>query len=273
MKLYKYKDLLALLATVGWISFIYAAFRGFHFWYLGFVFFFWLALGILNYRHETTVWLLKNRFSRFATYFTVLAILGFIADYVIGQVLAGFWVYPFYTSLWDWVRLYLLIYPLGGMCVLELIYLLAAMSKERVVLIHKDINGFPIHKILILNEIFLLITVGLCLAFRSVLATPYISTIIVILFSSWVILTTFKLKYYIKHWTHWIGIIGATAILSIFLHEIPNTAVYEWRYYNPPLFPDYSIFGIQLWLVWGWYLLVLVMLKYWIDIVLLRHRK
>jgi hypothetical protein len=98
MKIYKYKDLFALLATIGWMVFVYSAFLGFHFWYLGFVFFFWLSLGILNYRHESTFWLLKNRLSLFIKYYLFLALLGFIADYIIGQVLVGFWIYPFYNS-------------------------------------------------------------------------------------------------------------------------------------------------------------------------------
>ena len=94
-----------------------------------------------------------------------------------------------------------------------------------------------------------------------------------ILFSAWVVLTTLKFKFYLKHWTHWIAIVGATAVLSIFMHEIPNTAVFEWKYSVPSLLSNYSIFGIELWLLWGWYLLVLVMLKFWVQMVLLKGRK
>ena len=147
MKIYKYKDLFALLSTVGWMAFIYSAFKGFHFWYLGFVFFFWLSLGILNYRHESTLWLMKNRLFLFVKYYLVLAFLGFVADYIIGQTLAGFWIYPFYNSGFDWLRLYLLIYPIGGLSVIELVYFLAGIFKEKVILIHEDTKNLITSKL------------------------------------------------------------------------------------------------------------------------------
>jgi len=273
MRIYKYKDLFSLLATLGWLSFVYSAFKGFHFWYLGFIFFFWLSLGILNYRHESTLWLMENRWSRFAKYYFTLAVLGFLADYIIGQALTGVWSYPFYNSISDWLRLYLLIYPIGGLSTIELIYFLASIFREKVVLIHEDVKNLLVTKLEFSTDILLILAIITYLISKTIIPLSHIQSIIIVLFSVWIILTTFKLKYYLKHWTHWIAIIGASAILSIFVHEIPNTAVHEWKYYPPHLFPDYSILGIQLWLIWGWYLLVLVMLKYWIQIVLLKGRK
>lgn len=273
MKLYKYKDLFALLATIGWMSFVYSAFKGFHFWYLGFVFFFWLSLGILNYRHETTLWLMRNRWSLFFKYYSVLVILGFVADYIIGQILAGSWVYPFYNSISDWLRLYILIYPFGGLSVVELTYFLAAIFKEKVVLTHENIKNLIITKLEFLTDVLLVFIIFFCFLFKSIISLASLQSIFIILFSAWAILTTFKLKHLLKHFTHWVAIIFAVAILSIFLHEIPNTAVYEWRYFAPALFPRYSFFGIELWLLWGWYFLVLVMIKYWIIMVLLNKRE
>lgn len=273
MKIYKYKDFFVLLATIGWLSFIFAAFKGFHFWYLGFVFFFWLSLGILNYRHESTIWLMKNRWYRFLRYYLMLVVFGFVVDYIVGQGLMDVWIYPFYNSSSDWLRLYFLIYPIGGLSLIELIYFLASIFKEKVILIHGDVKDLIITKLEFTTDILLLLIIFACLISKNIISSLYVQNIIIILFLIWTILITFKLKYYIKHWTHWIAIVGATTILSIFMHEIPNTAAYEWKYYYPPLFPHYSIWGIQLWLVWGWYFLVLIMLKYWIQIVLLKDRK
>src|SRR3989338_1566102 len=229
MKIYKYKDLFALLTTVGWISFIYSAFMGFHYWYLGFVFFFWFCLSILNYRHETTFWLLKNRRSRFIKYYLALVVLGFVADYVIGQQLVNLWSYRIYSSISDWFRLYFLIYPLGGLSVVELIYFLASILKEKVVLIHDDVKNLFVNKL-----------------------THVTDTILVLIILTCLILKNFNLF---------------NNILFIFMHEIPNVAVYEWKYY-PPEFFSFQIWGISIWVVVGWYFLVLVMLKYWIQIVL-----
>jgi len=272
MKIYKYKDLFALLTTVGWISFIYSAFMGFHYWYLGFVFFFWFCLSILNYRHETTFWLLKNRRSRFIKYYLALVVLGFVADYVIGQQLVNLWSYRIYSSISDWFRLYFLIYPLGGLSVVELIYFLASILKEKVVLIHDDVKNLFVNKLTHVTDTILVLIILTCLILKNFNLFNNIQIIFMIVFPIWIILTTLKLKYYIKHFTHWIAIVVTTAILSIFMHEIPNVAVYEWKYY-PPEFFSFQIWGISIWVVVGWYFLVLVMLKYWIQIVLLKDRK
>ncbi len=273
MELYKHKDLFVLLTMVGWLSFIYSAFKGFHFWYLGFVFFLWLCLGILNYRQESSLWLMKNRLSRFIKFYLFLAGIGFLGDYIVGQKLISLWNYPPYSSINDWLRLYLLLYPIGGLSLVELIYFMAGIFKERVVLIHQDVRNLIITKLEILTDILLISIIFLGSVSAILMNFYYTQTIIVALLAIWAVLTTFKLKYHLKHWTHWIAILATTVILAIFLHEFPNTAVYEWKYSALHLFPNYSVFNIPLWAFLAWYVMVLVILKFWIQIVLLNHRK
>ncbi len=272
MKLYKYKDIYALIATIGWLSFIFLAFNGFHFWYLGFTFFFWLCLGILNYRHESSLWVMKNRISRFIKYYAVLIILGFLADYFIGQHLTHLWIYPPYNSIADYLRLYLFIYPLGGLSVIELIYFLASLFKERVILIHNQDRKLNITKLEVTINVLLFVIIVINLFSITIHPLPYVRTTLAVLFVIWTIITTIKLKYEIKHWTHWVAILFSTLFISLFLHEIPNTAVYEWRYFPPTLF-DFHILGLSIWVFFGWYLIILMMLKFWIKIVLLKNRE
>lgn len=271
IKIYKYHDLISIIATVGWLSFIYSAFMGFEFWYLGFVVFFWISLGIINYRHETTLWLLKNRSGRFSKYYFFLIILGFFGDYVIGQKLTNLWNYPPYNSFYDWLRLYLFIYPIGGLSIIELIYFLVGIFKQQISLgISKD--NYLMVRLGKITDILLIATI-LVFAFSKLSGPlPYIRNVTILLFIIWCIIGTFKLKYQVKHWKYLTAIVFISVFLSMFLHEIPNTAVYEWRYY-PPALLDNHILNITIWVFFGWYLMVLLMFKFWIRLVLLHHRK
>jgi hypothetical protein len=268
--MYKNKNIIALIATIIWLSFIFAAFKGFYFWYEGFVFFFWICLGILNYRHETSIWLLKNRPHRFLKYFLFLFVLGFFADYVVGQKLTSLWIYPLYNSYDDWARLYLIIYPIGGLTVLELIYFLGGVFKEKFALIHKPVSTPDRLEIII--DGLLLLTILIYLISKFVYPLPYLRLLLVMLLLAWTTVATLKFKYHIKHWSHWVAILFTTLFMSLFLHEIPNTAVYEWRYYPAPLF-NQIILGIPLWVYFGWYFLILLMLRFWMYLVLAKQRR
>ena len=83
----------------------------------------------------------------------------------------------------------------------------------------------------------------------------------------WGIVATIKLGYHISHWAHYITIIVISYIISTFFHEIPNTNVFEW-YYHPAPFLNQSIIGIPLYIVLGWYIMILLMLRLWIYFVL-----
>src|SRR3989338_10978646 len=100
--MYKGVKIITFFSTLGWLAFIFAAFNGYTEWYTGFSFFFWLSLGILNYRHRTSLWLLKNKLRDFLFFYGQLIVLSFFLDLIIGQKLTGFWSYPAYDSTSDW---------------------------------------------------------------------------------------------------------------------------------------------------------------------------
>jgi hypothetical protein len=236
--MYKNKNIIALIATIIWLGFIFAAFKGFIFWYGGFVLFFWITLGILNYRHESSLWLLQNRPMRFAKYFIFLLVLGFFADYIVGQKLTGLWNYPAYGSMWDWIRLYVIVYPIGGLAVIELIYFLGSILNEKFTLIT------PVHPPLVdtlerLIDGILIVIILMYFISKVLIPIPHIRGVLVLLLLLWTAIATVKFKYHIRHWLHWVSILVVTLFMSVFLHELPNTAVYEWRYYNAPLCNQY----------------------------------
>jgi len=266
--LYKNTKLIALFSTILWLVFTFAAFKGFHFWYAGFIFFFWLSLASLNYRHETTLWHLKNRTSRFLQFFFVLFTIGFITDFIIGQRISHLWSYPLYSSFGDWTRLYLIIYPFGGLSVLELIFFLSNTFGEKFIFTHRTEN-LP-EKIIDASDHFvdlflLLVVMGLPILYFFNIPLPF-RHLILYGFLIWALVATVKFAYHIRHGLHWVAILLASLFMSVFLHEIPNTAVFEWRYYNAPILNS-LILDIPLWVFLGWYIIVLMMLRIWVRFV------
>lgn len=259
--------IIALLSAVIWLGFVYSAFLGFYYWYAGFVFFLWLALASLNYDKKTTLWHLIYETRRFFLFYATILVLGFFVDFVVGQRVFNFWGYPHYQNLGDWLRLYFIIYPIVGLTLIEMFYFLANIFGERVVFnktpqtsLHRTIDKLDL----------VLIWMALASVFTSPLLLiygipSYYEAIVLGGSLLWVIVGTMKLKYHIKHWSHWVAIILGAYLISTFLHEIPNTAVYEWRYINLP-FWSHPIFGVPVLVIIGWYLLVIASLRCWIRL-------
>lgn len=266
--MYKNKERLALVFCLIWISLIFSAFKGFHFWYAGFLVFFWLSLGFLNYRHETSLWLLRNRTTLFLKFVMVSAAVGFIADYLIGIKISHFWNYPFYNDLFDWVRLYLIIYPFGGLSILELVFFLSGLSGDKLYFIHKTNNLTQkfIDASDYFVDIFLLIVIllwplmywfGVKLPIRHFFAYGFLV---------WLVIATVKFAYHIKHGWHWVAIFLAALLMSLLLNEYPNTVALEWVYYNGPIL-NYKILELPVWVMLGWYVMILFMMRLWIRLV------
>ncbi len=267
----KYRKIVAVFSTFVWFAFMFSAFRGFHFWYAGFVFFLWLALGLLNYGQETSFWLFKNKFIAFSKFYLFLVVLAFTADFIIGQQLADLWAYPHYNSVDDWLRLYFIIYPFGGLAVLELTYFLSGIFGEKLSFIQKPYTY--IHWLvdkLDMGLLFFIFAVTL-LAIGGIAGKVY-SQLMIYGFLVWMVFGTWKLKYHISHWLHYVSILVTTLFASVFLHEIPNVGTFEWKYKNAPLL-NQDVLGIPLWVILGWYILVLGMVRLWMYLVLKPRQK
>jgi hypothetical protein len=266
---YKYGRIASLAAGIAWLVFAFSAFQGFHFWYLGFVFFFWLSLSLLNYRHRTTLWFLRNRTLYFALVYAILIVIGFVGDYVIGQQVANLWRYPYYTAYFDWVRLYALIYPLGGLAVLELVLFLGALFREKLILLPKP--HAPLTRPLnladhMLDGLVVCALIAIPVLYWAQVSLPF-AHLSVYVFLAWVAVATAQFVYHVRHGSHWVAILLAALLMSVFLHEVPNTAVFEWEYFNAPLL-NLRVLSIPLWVMAGWYVIVVLMLRIWVRLML-----
>lgn len=272
--MYKHSQQIALIAIIGALIFTFAAFSGLHFWYAGFVFFFWLSLSALNYRHKTSLWVLKNNTRRFIYLYSFLFILGFIGDFVIGIHIANLWIYPQYDVIWKWILLYTIVYPCGGLSLVETIFFLANIFKEKFVFTHgkEGIDAVLNISDHLLDGLITILVVAKLLS--SLIGLRFVFEHIILFgFLLWMILATIRFMYHIKHAWHWFAIILGTVFMSIFLHEIPNLAVLEWKYFHGPFLNTPLIFGIQPWVFVGWYFMTLLMLRVWVRLVWAsRHR-
>lgn len=228
---------------------MYSAFMGFHFWYAGFVFFLWLSLAALNYRQATTLWLLKNRRVLLLRFYVVLVAVGLVVDYIIGQQVTRLWTYPLYSSVWDWFRLYFIIYPFGGLSILELMFFLSNLFHEKFVFTHvkkrleiQASNGRDY--VLDVLEGCLLIALPALYLLRVPL--PFFALFFCGL-GIWVVWTTIQFTRHIRHGLHWFAILCTVVLISVFLHEIPNTAVFEWKYNAAPIF-NFLVLNIPLYM-------------------------
>ena len=186
--------IIALISCIGWLAFIFAAFRGYHFWYEGFVILFWFFLGILNYDQHTSLWLFKNKPRRFFTLYSFLFIFFFFIDFVVAQKLANLWYYPYHNSLARLIEIYLL-YPFSGLPVLELVYFISSIFNEKLNFIKEPFRGW--HKLIDYIEIASFPLVVLLPLVLSILRLNHIADALVWGFICWLVIGTIKFKYHI----------------------------------------------------------------------------
>ena len=265
----KAKNIISFFSFLIALSFIFSAFRGFHFWYGGFVFFLWLSLSVINYEQKTSLWLLIKRIHIFVVFWLSLSIISFLLDYFIGQKMTALWVYPYYDSLADWLRLWMILYPFGGLAVLELTYFLSSIFGEQLEFIKTRSSAW--HKAIDKLDLILLATVFILpFVFFKFIDQDNLNSLIIILFVGWAIVATIKLRFHINHWRHFVFILALTLLLSVLLHEVPNVGVFEWQYSAAP-FLNQEIIGVKLWVMLSWYFLVLAIFRIWIYWIL--HKK
>lgn len=266
--MFKNKKYLALVFTILWLSFSYAGLKGYHFWYAGFLVSFWACLSLLNFDEQTSLWFLIKKSKQFWKFYSVLFFIGFVADYFIGQKVANLWTYPYYSTLFDWLRLYFIIYPFGGLSILELAFWLSGFSKEKFAFLKRanDLETIIIDSSDHFVDIFLgLVLLAVPFSYILNFGLPY-RGLFSYGFLVWAVVASVKFFYHIKHGWHWLAIIFSTLFMSILLHEVPNTVAYEWKYSDAVLL-NARIFNIPVWVAVGWYIMILLMLRLWIRIL------
>lgn len=261
-----------LITGVIWILFVILGLKGFQYWYGGFVVFFWFFLGLLNYDHKTTLFLLVKKPLKFLTFYSPLLLFWIFIDQF--GLYSHLWRYPLYNTFLEFLWVYFVLYSFAGLALLELFYFISSVYKEKLVFIkHKNTT---LHKTIDLSDKILLITSFAAAIIIPILAVfeitpPFLAlSIIIVLFLTWMIVDIIMLKFHIKHWLHYCIILITTTIITVVLNEIPNTIAREWVYLQAPLL-HITVFEIPLWVILGWIWWCLLILRLWILIAL--HKK
>lgn len=248
-------------STISWLIFIMAGFQGFHFWYGGFLIFFWLSLGLWNYFHRTSLWLLRNNFLNFLKFYVPFAIFLAFLD-LTGQ---GYtlWYYPFYYSI-GFIWVYLVLYPWSGLGLLELIYFLSEIFGEKLIFIQRGLTRWHRFIDFLENLMFVVIIMATLSA-----ALGWMPSLLVFfeIYIAWIILMAVKLKFHIRHWLHYILIIALASAIAVLVNEVPNVNAFEWVYLKAP-FLNQIIWGVPLWAALGWFWFTFFVLRLWIPLVL-----
>ena len=256
-----YTRVVILIASVGWIASAFAGFMGFSYWYGGFVLFFWLAFGLLNYPHRTSLWLAANRRIPFLLFYAAVAGLFFIGDrFGLRELL---WIYPLYHS-WGFLWVSLILYPFAMFSLLELLFFVTTLAGDRLTFIPR--KGTWLHHTLDATEsVLFLISVGVIVLGALGKGVPLAAVFYILI--AWLSVFTIKLRFHLPHTGHYAWILGVTVCVAILLNELPNTVAREWIYLSAPIL-NLPVFGIPLWACLSWYWMTMCMLRLWILLVL-----
>lgn len=187
---------------------------------------------------------------------------GMLADLILGILVTKLWYYN-YTSFIEYLPLYLLIYPGGGIVLIQsFIFCKHHVLKER--------NPRPKLNASVLRNlaIFFMLASILLVILEFFYVLKYFGFIF---YSSLTLLAFFLFNYFSQRWKKisyfglffnrplpYVMITLTTAFLNALLHEVPNTFAHQWVYQNFP-FGNMQVFGITSTVFFlGWAALVMI---------------
>ncbi|OHA21185.1 MAG: hypothetical protein A2849_01535 [Candidatus Taylorbacteria bacterium RIFCSPHIGHO2_01_FULL_51_15] len=256
-----YTRVTILLASVAWIAFFLLGLRGFTFWHAPFLLFFWLGVGLSNYAERSSVWLLFTKRRAFLILFAALAGGAFLFDEF--GLRESLWFYPRYDG-WSLLLVYFLLYPLGGLASLELLYFLAKSLGERLTFVH--LPETLAHKAVdVLESLFFLGVAGSALA--SLLQPELSSSLVLSLAFSWMLIFALKLAFHTRHGTQYLIIVAISILVSLLLQAMPDVGMFEWVYLGAPIL-NQLFFNLPLWVFLCYAWLLLFTLRLWISLIL-----
>lgn len=260
-----YTRITILVASIGWIAAAYAGFKGFPYWYGGFVLCFFIAFGLLNLQQKSPMWFAVKRPALFSFFYLVLVASAFLADQL--GLRLFLWIYPAYHGL-GFLWIYFVLYPFGGLAVLELLYFLSGHLGEPLAFAAtrdgKWHRSFDVAESLLFLLMTGLIVLG---ATGQAVPVPLVATAVLL----WMASAVVKLRLHVRHGGHYLLALVITALFAVMLHEFPNTIAREWVYLPAQgLDPVVSqaILGVPFWVWIGYFFLTLVPLRLWIFLVL-----
>jgi hypothetical protein len=213
---------------------------------------YWFGSGMVHSIRQSR--LARRQF--LALYVTLVA-LGVVGDFIFGRLTTALWTYPTYTTAIDFLVLYMIAYPFGGLFTYSLLRIVAgphslsggacspltarrgiAVSGAACALISA---GFALER-----QTLDLAVIGFgcqCLALQMLLDTIALAR------------NTLSPVRSLLRRPHLILPLVFVSVIAAFLHEFPNVTYHEWRYENLPL--TATVAGIPVLVIAGWPLLVL----------------
>lgn len=193
------------------------------------------------------------------TYFKLYGagiIAGFILDFVFGLKIGNVWYYN-YSELWEYTLLYLLVYPLGGIVMLQTYLFFENWFHIKT----PRVRNVPINRWGIVSILLLAVAVILLLFGQRILYFGYlICTVIalsIIFYMNYLSERINKISYFrclLLLPIDYLLITLLTTYFQAFIHEIPNVFARQWVYQNMP-FESLMIFDIPTGVLVGWILL------------------
>jgi hypothetical protein len=188
-------------------------------------------------------------------------ILGIIGDLILGIYISELWYYT-YSQIWEYILLYLLIYPFGGIVLIQSYFILKQRTKFK----NNKVN-LKLKTIKILNAIFIIITLILSIIIY-LLDIRYIQ---LIHFGILSLVFFFTFTYYsekkikksflrdiLENPKQVIVISSIVTYLNAIIHEYPNTIAKQWIYTNIP-FQNITILDVPAILILcGWFILLYI---------------
>lgn len=264
-KKFLYSRIAILIASAGWVGFLIAGLNGFSFWYGGFALSFWIAFGLLNFHQKSSLWYALKRPALFGLLYAVLVSGAFLVDQF--GLRLFLWLYPAYHGL-GFLWVYFVLYPFGGLSVLELLYFVSNKLGDPLVFVSAPDTLFHRFFDVLESILFLLMTGSIVL---GAIGQSVDVVLVFVLIFLWILSALIKLKLHIRHGGHYLVALFSVALFATILHEFPNTIAREWVYLPVTSFP--AVWNAPLlsipFCVWIGYLwLTLTPLRYWIFLVL-----
>lgn len=260
-----YTRIAILIANVLWLAFAFAGFKGFPFWYGGFVFFFWLAFGLVNLPLRSSLFECVHRPHLFALLYLALAAIMFFADQFGLQYFL--WVYPNYSGF-SLVWLYLVLYPFSGLALIELLHFLGARLDTPLSFVSFSANAG--HRFLDAAEnVLFLVMTGLIIA--GALGERLALSLTAFAVLLWILTALARFFLHIRNRGHSVLVLVLTVFFATVLNEYPNLISREWVYLPASALGTATqtpMLGLSVWIWLGWFWLTLIPLRLWIFLAL-----
>lgn len=234
--------------------------------------YFYLILVIGNFLVYNSLYYLLNKkyllnLKSWIKFYIALIPGGIIADMFMGRILSSLHYYPFYGSI-NYLILFLIIYPLGGIILVYCYSLIKGLFKNHK---EKEVRLSLARNILIIGLFVSLFLIPITLVYKESISFfgfwifTWITLTILFLINliNFFISKNCLIKEIISLKWPAVSSVIITMFFNGFLHEIPNTFAWEWIYCKNCFPTNIMLLQIPLWVITlGWLGMTIILVSY-----------